>query len=325
MNSAGRTATGAKRSMAIKLKGSFFYEIYRNFSLYTMTLPAVVLLLIFSYFPLIGLIIAFKDFKFDTGIWGSEWVKPFYNNFNFLFTSDSAFRAIRNTLFLNALFIFSGVIIEVGLALLINEITSSRYKKLVQSFTFLPYFVSWIVVGVFSYNFFSYDTGSVNNLLKVFGAERIDWYAQVGLWPLLLLMFNRWKNSGYGAVVYLATLAGIDTSYYEAAQIDGASKWQQVRHISIPLLMPTVIILTLLQIGRIMNADFGMFWSLVGDASQLYPSTDVIDTFVYRNLRVLGDIGMASATGFVQSMISFVLVMGSNLLVRKYDKDSAIF
>lgn len=290
-----------------------------------MTLPAVVLLLIFSYFPLIGLIIAFKDFKFDTGIWGSEWVKPFYNNFNFLFTSDSAFRAIRNTLFLNALFIFSGVIIEVGLALLINEITSSRYKKLVQSFTFLPYFVSWIVVGVFSYNFFSYDTGSVNNLLKIFGAEKIDWYAQVGLWPLLLLIFNRWKNSGYGAVVYLATLAGIDTSYYEAAQIDGASKWQQVRHISIPLLMPTVIILTLLQIGRIMNADFGMFWSLVGDASQLYPSTDVIDTFVYRNLRVLGDIGMASATGFVQSMISFVLVMGSNLLVRKYDKDSAIF
>ena len=320
-----RARAGKKRSLSAKFKKSFFYEIYRNFSLYTMTLPAVVLLLIFSYFPLIGLIIAFKDFKFDTGIWGSEWVKPFYNNFNFLFTSDSAFRAIRNTLFLNALFIFSGVIIEVGLALLINEITSSRYKKLVQSFTFLPYFVSWIVVGVFSYNFFSYDTGSVNNLLKIFGAEKIDWYAQVGLWPLLLLIFNRWKNSGYGAVVYLATLAGIDTSYYEAAQIDGASKWQQVRHISIPLLMPTVIILTLLQIGRIMNADFGMFWSLVGDASQLYPSTDVIDTFVYRNLRVLGDIGMASATGFVQSMISFVLVMGSNLLVRKYDKDSAIF
>lgn len=306
-------------------KNGFIYEIYRNFPLYSMTLPAVALLIIFSYLPLMGLIIAFKDFRFDAGILGSQWVKPFYYNFDFIFTSDSAFRAIRNTLLLNAMFIFSGVIIEVGLALLINEIAGSRFKKLVQSMTFLPYFVSWIVVGVFSYNFFSYDTGSVNNLLKSFGAERVDWYAQVGLWPFLLLFFNRWKNSGYGAVVYLATLAGIDSSYYEAAQIDGASKWQQIRHISIPLLMPTVIILTLLQIGRIMNADFGMFWSLVGDASQLYPSTDVIDTFVYRNLRVLGDIGMASATGFVQSVISFILVMGSNLLVRKYDKDSAIF
>ena len=178
--------------------------------------------------------------------------------------------------------------------------------------------------GVFL-NLLGFDTGSVNTLLKELGLEKVDWYSQVALWPTLLTLFFRWKNTGYGAVVYLATLAGIDSSYYEAAQIDGATKWQQVKHISIPLLMPTVIILTLLQIGRIMNADFGMFYSMVGDAAQLYPTTDVIDTFVYRNLRVLGDIGMASATGFVQSVISFVLVVASNLVVRKYFKDSALF
>lgn len=306
-------------------KKGFFHEMKKNFSLYTMTIPAIVLLIIFSYFPLMGLIIAFKDFRFDQGILGSEWIKPIFTNFNFLFTSDSAIRAIRNTLALNAMFIISGVVIEVGLALLINEIGNKWFRRITQSLTFLPYFVSWIVVGVISYNLLSYDTGSVNNLIVALGVEKVDWYSKVGLWPVLLLVFNRWKNSGYGAVVYLATLAGIDSSYYEAAQIDGATKWQQIRHISIPLIMPTVIILTLLQIGKIMNADFGMFWSLVGDASQLYPSTDVIDTFVYRNLRNLGDIGMASATGFVQSIISFILVVGSNLLVRKYDKDSALF
>ncbi len=306
-------------------ENGFISEMRKNFPLYTMTIPAVALLLIFSYFPLMGLVIAFKEFRFDTGILGSEWVKPFYYNFNFLFTSDAAFRAIKNTLFLNGLFILSGLLFEVGLALLLNEIGSKWFKKIAQSLSFLPYFVSWIVVGVFSYNLLGFDTGSVNTLLKELGLEKVDWYSQVALWPTLLTLFFRWKNTGYGAVVYLATLAGIDSSYYEAAQIDGATKWQQVKHISIPLLMPTVIILTLLQIGRIMNADFGMFYSMVGDAAQLYPTTDVIDTFVYRNLRVLGDIGMASATGFVQSVISFVLVVASNLVVRKYFKDSALF
>lgn len=325
MNQSRQQIANTKIIGAQLVKKGFFHEIKKNFSLYTMTIPAIVLLLIFSYFPLMGLVIAFKDFRFDQGILGSDWMEPIFNNFNFLFTSDSAIRAIRNTLMLNALFIISGVVIEVGLALLINEIGNKWFKRITQSLTFLPYFVSWIVVGVFSYNLLSYDTGSVNNLIVSLGAGKVDWYSQVGLWPVLLLFFNRWKNSGYGAVVYLATLTGIDSSYYEAAQIDGATKWQQIRHISIPLIMPTVIILTLLQIGKIMNADFGMFWSLVGDASQLYPTTDVIDTFVYRNLRNLGDIGMASATGFVQSIISFILVVGSNLLVRKYDKDSALF
>lgn len=304
---------------------NFIIEIRKNFSLYSMVLPAVAALLLFSYFPMMGLIIAFKDFQFDKGIFGSDWVHPFYYNFKFLITSDAAFRAVRNTILLNLLFIVMGTIFEVGLALLLNEINNKAFKKITQSLTFLPYFVSWIVVGVFAYNFLSYDTGVINSLLERLGLERIDFFSQPGIWPILLLFFHRWKNTGYGSVVYLATITSIDSTYYEAAEIDGATKWQQTWHISIPLLMPTVIILTLLSIGRIMNADFGMFYALVGDNAQIYSTTDVIDTFVYRNLRVLGDIGMSSATGFFQSILSLVLVIGSNKLAGLYNKDAALF
>jgi putative aldouronate transport system permease protein len=304
---------------------SFYKEISSNFSLYSMALPAMICLLLFSYFPMVGLIIAFKDFKIGPGIFGSKWVHPFYYNFDFLFTSDAGLRAMKNTVLLNLAFIVFGTVIEVGLALLLSEIGNKHIKKIAQSFTMLPYFVSWIVVGVFAYNFLNFENGSVNAILSSLGHKKVNWYANAELWPFLLILFNRWKNSGYGAVVYLATLTSIDSTYYEAAEIDGANRWQQIRHISIPLLMPTVIILTLLSIGRIMNADFGMFYSLVGDNAQIYSTTDVIDTFVYRNLRVLGDVGMSSATGLLQSVLSFILVIGSNQLARMYDREAAIF
>lgn len=322
-------AIEAKKNPAISRKNEkrvgFIKEIHSNFSLYSMAIPAVVLLFLFCYLPLMGLILAFKDFQFDKGIFGSDWSTPLFNNFIFLLSSGEAFRAIKNTVMLNAMFIISGIIFEVGIALLLNEIGNKTFKKITQSFTFLPYFVSWIVVGVFAYNLLNYETGGVNTLLSGLGFQKVDWYSEAGIWPLLLLFFNRWKLTGYGAVVYLATLSGIDESYYEAAKIDGATRWHQTKYITIPLLMPTVIILTLLSIGKIMNADFGMFYSLVGEASVLYPTTDVIDTFVYRNLRKIGDVGMASATGFLQSTLAFVLVMGSNLIARKIDKDSALF
>lgn len=303
----------------------FYKEITKNFSLYSMVLPCVILLFLFSYLPLMGLIIAFKDYKFDAGILRSAWANPIFSNFEFFFGSGSALRAIKNTVFLNTAFILIGVIFEVGLALLLNEISNKPFKKITQSFTFLPYFISWIVVGVFAYNLFSYDTGAINSIIGIFGAEKVDWYSRPEIWPIIMVCVNRWKVTGYGAVVYLATISSIDGSYYEAAKIDGATRWQQIKHISLPLLRPTIFILTLLQVGKIMNADFGMFYGLVGDAAQLYPTVDVIDTFVYRNLRVVGDVGMASAAGFAQSIISFILVIGSNYIVRKYDRDSALF
>jgi len=297
----------------------------RNKTLYLMALPAVVLMFLFSYFPLFGLLIAFKDFQFDKGILFSDWMKPIYSNFVFLFDNSAALRAIKNTLLLNCLFIVTGVVFEVGLALMLNEIKNKTFKKVTQSVTFLPFFMSWMIVGVFAYNLLSTDTGVINNILSSLGLDKINWYTNAGVWPFILAIVTRWKFTGYGSVIYLATLAGVDPVYYEAAKMDGATKWQQMIHISLPSLKPAIIMLTLLQIGRIMNADFGMFYALVGDASLLYSTTDVIDTFIYRSLKLTGDIGMGSATGLVQSVLSFALVIGCNAIIKKYEKDSALF
>jgi putative aldouronate transport system permease protein len=309
---------------AVRKKKGIIFELKKNGSVYMMFFPVAILFLLFSYFPMVGLVIAFKNFNFTKGIFGSDWMHPLLSNFDYLFTSSSAFRAIKNTIFLNALFILFGLIFEIGLALIFNEIRNKYFKRISQSITFLPYFISWIVVGVFTYNLLS-EIGSLNALLKYLGFSSIDFYNEPGYWPVILSFIIRWKVTGYGCVIYLATLSGVDSSYYEAAAIDGANKWQQIRHISLPMLKPTVIILTLLAIGRIMNADFGMFYGIIGDAYPLIPTTDVIDTFVYRSLRIMGDIGMASAAGFLQSTVAFVLILGSNLIARKIDKDSALF
>lgn len=306
-------------------KSPVFKELTKNKVLYIMTLPGILLLFLFNYLPMIGVVIAFKEFKFDMGIFGSPWSKPLLNNFMFFFTSDSAIRSIKNTLFLNFTFIAVGVVLEVGLALLINEISCKVFKKITQSFTLLPYFISWIVVSVFAYNLFNYDYGILNSYISAFGLEKIDWYSRTELWPLIMLILNKWKVTGYGTIMYLATLSGIDSTYYEAAEIDGASKLRQIFYISIPMLMPTVIILTLLQIGKIMNADFGFFYAIVGENSILYPSVDVIDTFIFRSLRKSGDVGMASAAGLFQSCISFLIVFISNWFARRIDDKSAIF
>lgn len=300
-------------------------ELLRNRTLLLMFLPVATLLFLFNYLPLAGLVIAFKDFDFAKGIFGSDWMDPLFDNFEYLFSSPTAYRAMRNTLLLNALFITVGLVFEVGFALLLNEIRNKYFKRVTQSLTFLPFFISWIVVGVFAYNLMNFESGAVNRLLENIGLQPIDFYSEAGLWPLILTIAIRWKVTGYGTIIYLAALTSIDNSYYEAASIDGATRWQQIRYISIPMLRPTIIILTLLAVGRIMNADFGMFYAMVGDASLLFPTTDVIDTFVYRSLRKSGDIGMASAAGFLQSIIAFVLIIGSNYAARKIDKDSAIF
>ncbi|MCM3628722.1 ABC transporter permease subunit [Paenibacillus glycanilyticus] len=307
------------------MKNGVIRELFKNRTLLLMFLPVAVLLFLFNYLPLAGLVIAFKDFDFTKGIFGSNWMDPLFDNFDYLFSSDTAFRAVRNTILLNALFITVGLIFEVGFALLLNEIRNKYFKRVSQSLTFLPFFISWIVVGVFAYNLLDFESGAVNHFLTTIGLQPIDFYSEAGLWPIILTIAVRWKATGYGTIIYLAALTSIDNSYYEAASIDGATRWQQIRYISLPMLRPTIIILTLLAVGRIMNADFGMFYAMVGDASLLFPTTDVIDTFVYRSLRKSGDIGMASAAGFLQSMIAFVLVIASNYAARKIDKDSAIF
>lgn len=296
-----------------------------NWQLYLMALPAMAFLFCFAYLPMGGLVIAFKKFNFRKGIWGSDWVDPWYKNFEILFKNGSALTAMRNTVCLNLLFIAVGTIFALALALAFNEVSGKVFKKITQSVTFLPYFISTVVVGIFVSGLLNYDNGVINRVITSLGGEKISFYMEAKWWPLILLLVNVWKGAGYNAVVYLATISGIDSSFYEAAEIDGATKWEQVKYISLPLLKPTVIIMTLLAVGKIMNADFGLFYNITGDMPTLYSTTDVLDTYIYRSLRQLGDIGISSATGFFQSVVGFILVMVSNWVARKYEEDAALF
>lgn len=304
----------------------FINVIRKNWQLYAMSLPAIVLLFCFAYMPMGGLVIAFKKYNFKKGIWGSDWMDPWYRNFEILFSNNAnAMNAIKNTLILNFMFIVFGTIFAVVLALAFNEITNKHLKKLTQSLSFLPYFISTVVVGIFVSGMLNYDTGVINRWITALGGEKIAFYMEAKYWPWIMLMVNIWKGAGYSAVVYLATISGFDSAYYEAAKIDGATRWQQTWYISLPLLRPTIIIMTLLSVGKIMNSDFGLFYNVTGDMPTLYSTVDVIDTYIYRALRQLGDIGISSATGFFQSVVGFVLVIFSNWVARRYEEDAALF
>jgi putative aldouronate transport system permease protein len=305
------------RSRKIKLK------LRKNWQLYLMALPAVALLFCFAYLPMGGLVLAFKQYNFRDGIWGSAWTKPWYYNFEILFSPSNkqVMVALRNTLLLNLLFIGVGTIFALALALAFNEITQKWMKKLTQSLSFLPYFISTVVVGIFVSAILNYDNGVINRIIVALGGEKISFYQRPGFWPFIMLVVNIWKGAGYNAVIYLATISGIDDSYYEAAAIDGATRWQQTKYISLPLIMPTVITMTLLSLGHIMNSDFGLFYNVTGDMPTLYPTMDVLDTYIYRALRQLGNIGISSATGFFQSVCGFVLVLVSNKLANRISPD----
>jgi putative aldouronate transport system permease protein len=300
-------------------------QIRNHAQLYLMALPAMALFFCFAYMPMVGLIIAFKRYTFDGGIFGSAWADPWYRNFMILFNNPEAFRAMRKTLFLNALFISVGTIFALTLALSFNEIHSPFYKRVTQSITFLPFFISTVVVGVLVAGVLAFETGALNGIMTSLGRSKTNYYMTPSYWPAIMLIVNIWKGAGYSSIVYLAAISGIDTAFYEAAEIDGATHMQQIWHITLPLLRPTVIILTIMAVGKIMNADFGLFFNVTRDIPTLYPTTDVIDTYIYRALRKLGDIGMSSATGFFQSVVSFVLVLLSNKLANKIEEGSALF
>ena len=301
-------------------------RLVRYWPLYLMLLPCIIYYALICYVPMAGSVLAFKDYSFKKGIWGSPWIDPIFKNFEILFKNNSAaLQAIRNTVLLNLLFISVGTIFALALSLAFNEIQNKYLKKITQSFSFLPYFISTVVVGIFVSGLLGYDNGVINRIITAFGGEKVAFYMNAGYWPVILLIVNIWKGAGYSAVVYLATISGIDSSYYEAAKIDGATRWQQTWYISLPLLKPTVITLTLLSVGKIMNSDFGLFYNVTGDMPTLYATTDVIDTYIYRALRQMGDVGISSATGFFQSIVGFVLVLISNKLANMYESDAALF
>ncbi len=298
-------------------------ELKTNLSLLSMSLPGVVLLFIFAYLPMLGIVIAFKDYRFNLGIFGSEWVG--FQNFRFLFGTDAALRITRNTMLMNILFIGTITVCALVVAILMNEVYRSRMSKYYQTMLFFPYFISWVIVSYFVFAFLNGQTGLINQWIDALEIKRIAWYRSPEYWPAILVLANLWNGIGFSSIIYLAGILGISPELFEAAKIDGAGKLQQIRHITLPMLYPMIIILTLLAIGRIFHADFGLFFFLPRDNPLLYSTTDVIDTFVYRSLVELGEISMAAAAGFYQSFVGFLLVVGANWVVRRFNEDYALY
>ncbi len=293
-----------------------------NWNLMILAIPGLFFLLAFNYVPLFGLIIPFKNVDYARGIFRSEWVG--FDNFKFFFQSQDALRVTRNTLLLNFTFIAVTMVLAIVLALMLFELSKGKVK-IYQTALFVPYFISWIVASYVLYALLNPQLGMIPNLLKDMGKTVPNFYNEPKYWPFILTICYLWKNIGYMTILFYTTLMGIDTSYFEAAAIDGAGKLKRACYISLPCLKPVVIIMALLQIGKIFYADFGMFYFLTRNSGTLYPVTDVIDTYVFRALRVTGNIGMSSAVGLYQSLVGFALVLISNLVVRKIDRDSAIF
>ena len=331
----GTTPTSIKKVGAAQksiYKHGFLYEIKKNKVLFIMMLPALVVLLLNNYLPMAGVLIAFKNFKyfgsnFFENFFKSEWVGM--ENFEFFTATPDAFTITRNTLLYNLAFIVIGLIISVFFAIILNEIRGKYASKFYQASMFLPYFMSWIVVSYLVFALLSEEQGFVNKSLLPALGMNVDslpaWYGDPGKWPFILTIVNMWKFTGYNCVVYVAAIAGIDQEFYEAATVDGASRFQQIRKITIPLLTPLMVILTLLAVGRVFYSDFGLFFSVTRNVGALYDTTLVIDTYVYNALRTMNDVGMASAAGLYQSFCGFILVLSSNLIVKKIDPEKALF
>ena len=318
---ARRTTRDARSKPLTTLKR----DLKKHWRLYTLGLPALLFLGLFNYWPMFGLVLAFKNFNFRLGILQSPWMQPLFENFELLVSSPFAWNAIRNTILLNLLFIVLGTIAALSLAIMLNEIRTLWFKKIAQSITFLPFFISWIVVGTFVAAILSFENGIINRIIEALGGEKINFFTSPQYWPAILAIESVWKGVGYNSIIYLAAIAGISPTYFEAAEMDGARRIHKIFHITLPLLMPTVIILNLLALGRIMNSDFGLFWHSTKNLFSLWPTTDVIDTFIYRGLRLTGDLGISSAAGFFQSVVSLAIVLAFNTMARRIDRDSALF
>lgn len=292
--------------------------------LYLMMLPALLYLLINNYIPMAGMVIAFKKLNFAKGIWASPWAG--LKNFKFLFASKDAWIITRNTLLYNVAFILVNMVVGIAIAILITEVRNTKLKKIYQSAILLPFLMSMVILSYIVYALLSAENGLVNNsILPLFHIDPIQWYQKPKYWPTVLIIANCWKGVGYGCLIYIASLIGIDPSFYEAARLDGASKWQEITKITLPSLVPTIITLLLLSIGRIFYSDFGLFYQVPMNSGVLFPTTNVIDTYVYRALIEQGNISMSSAAGVYQSLVGFCVVMLSNWIVRRVDKDQALF
>nr|WP_246427725.1 ABC transporter permease subunit [Paenibacillus phyllosphaerae] len=292
--------------------------------LLAMVVPGMLYLFINNYLPMFGIVIAFKDINFAKGIWQSDWIG--FDNFAYLFQTQDAWVITRNTILYNGAFIILGTVIAIFVAILLNEVKNRFFSRLYQSIILLPYLISMVIVAYLVLALLNEENGYMNRyVLPLLGLDPVSWYSDAGKWPYILTLVHLWKTVGYSCIVYLAAIVGINQEYYESAMLDGASKWRQIRSITIPLITPTITIMTLLAIGRIFSSDFGLFYQVPLNSGALQPTTDVIDTYVYRGLMTFGDFGMSSAAGLYQSVVGFALVLFTNALVRRKNRDLALF
>lgn len=291
---------------------------------YLMMLPGLVYIFINNYMPMPGVIVAFKTYKAKLGIYGSPWAG--FKNFRYLFATQDAWIITRNTILYNLAFITVNTILAIIVAIILSEMVAGKLKKFTQSAILLPYLISWVIVSYLAFAFLSGENGFFNNtLLPLLGMEPKNWYMETKAWPYILIFASSWKSIGYNCIIYLSTILGIDRGYYEAADLDGATRWDKIRFITLPMLKPTVIIMTLLAVGRIFYSDFGLFYQVPMNSGALYSVTSTIDTYVYNGLMQLNNIPMSAAAGLYQSFVGFILIMGSNLLVKRMSPEDALF
>lgn len=317
MNQEMRT-TGERKG-----RRTFWNDLRKNRMYLLLLLPSIVYVVIFSYIPMAGVVMAFKKYNFTQGLFASPWVGM--KNFDFLVVSGKLWPLTRNTLLYNLAFITIGMVMEVGFAIIINEMRCKWFKKVFQSFIFLPYFISWVIASAVVQTMLDYDTGMIARLVKSLGVDMVNVYTNAAPWPFLLVMLRMWKGVGYGSIVYLSSISNIDAEMYEAAEVDGANSWQKVFKITIPSLFPTMIIMFLLACGQIFRGDFGMFYQLIGNNGVLLEVGDILDLYIYRAMAGNANLGYGAAAGLYQSVLCFVTILLANFIVKKVQPDYTLF
>ncbi|KTD84928.1 sugar ABC transporter permease [Paenibacillus etheri] len=319
----GIQADGRARLRTTRKKKGLINELLHNRVMFLMLLPTLIFFLVNSYFPMVGIYYAFTQFDFNSSMFNSKFVG--LQNFEFLWRSGTLVKLTMNTIGYNIAFIVLGNVLAIACAILLSELNGKWFKKISQSVMFLPYFVSFVILSVIVYNLFNYDSGFLNTMLTQFGLDPVDVYSKPWAWIFLIIIFYLWKNLGYSMVIYLAAITGISDEYYEAAKIDGANIFQRIWYITVPMLKSTFVVLLLFALGSIMKGQFDLFYQLIGNNGLLYNTTDILDTYVYRSLKVTFDVGMATAAGVYQSLFGFVLIMTVNYIIRKINDDYALF
>lgn len=309
------------KAVSVKRKKKFNWKTYLPY--YILALPGIIYMICNNYMPMFGIIIAFKNLNFRKGIFGSDWCG--FDNFRFLFASKDALAITRNTLLYNVAFIVLTTALAIAVAVLINEVRSKFASRLYQSLILLPYLMSWVIISYLCYALLSGETGMINAVLKSLGMEPVSWYNSPKYWPFILIFVHLWKAVGYAMIIYYSSIVGISQDYYEAATLDGATKWQQIRFITLPLLKSTMITMLVLQVGRIFYSDFGLFYQIPMNSGTLYSVTRTIDVYVYNALMQSSDFGMSSAASVYQSIVGFVMIITVNALIRKFSKENALF